>query len=134
MGYLNQSTKDAILKYLEIRKNMTVKNTKDSNILFLSYLGKRLGKDALRKIIKKAYKKANINSDIYTIHTLRHTCATLLYRNGIDIKIIKELLGHVQIDTTEIYTHLYDKDVMNALQTHSLSSFMMKDAIEFCAA
>ena len=58
----------------------------------------------------------------------------LLYRNGIDIKIIKELLGHVQIDTTEIYTHLYDKDVMNALQTHSLSSFMMNDAIEFCAA
>ena len=82
-------------------------------------------------------KKINLlysESDIYTIHTLRHTCATLLYRNGIDIKIIKELLGHVQIDTTEIYTHLYDKDVMNALQTHSLSSFMMKDAIEFCAA
>ena len=134
MGYLNQSTKDAILKYLKIRKNITVKNTKDSNILFISNKGGQLSKSALRNIIKKAYKKVNINSDIYTIHTLRHTCATLLYRNGIDIKIIKELLGHVQIDTTEIYTHLYDKDVMNALQTHSLSSFMMKDAIEFCAA
>ena len=134
IGYLNQITKDAILKYLKIRKNMEVTNKKDSNIFFLSYLGKKLGDDGLRKIIKKAYKKADINSDVYTIHTLRHTCATLLYRSGIDIKIIKELLGHVRIDTTEIYTHLHDEDVMNALQTHSLSSFMMKDALNYCIA
>lgn len=88
----------------------------------------------IKKYSKKAYEKADINSNVYTIHTLRHTCATLLYRSGIDIKIIKELLGHVRIDTTEIYTHLHDEDVMNALQTHSLSSFMMKDALNYCVA
>ena len=53
--------------------------------------------------------------------------------SSIDITI-KGLLGHVRIDTTEIYTHLHDEDVMNALQTHSLSSFMMKDALNYCVA
>ena len=50
---------------------------------------------------------------MYSVHTLRHTCATLMYRNGTDIKTIKELLGHVQIDTTEIYTHLHNKKELN---------------------
>ena len=134
IGYLNKNTKDAILKYLEIRKSLNTKKIKDSNILFVSNKGGRFCPNALKNIVKKAYEKADINSNVYTIHTLRHTCATLLYRSGIDIKIIKELLGHVRIDTTEIYTHLHDEDVMNALQTHSLSSFMMKDALNYCVA
>ena len=55
---------------------------------------------AIEKIIKKVYKKAEINDEDYCVHTLRHTCATLLYRKGINIRTIQELLGHVQIDTT----------------------------------
>lgn len=66
-----------------------------------------------RTIVKEAYKKAELDETKYATHTLRHTCATLLYRNGTDIKTIKEVLGHVQIDTTEIYTHLYNKQVMD---------------------
>ena len=56
-----------------------------------------------------------------------------MYRNGTDIKIIKEILGHVQIETTEIYTHEYDKDVIDAIQTQPLASFKMGDAIGYCA-
>lgn len=133
MGYLNKITKDAILNYLEIRKTLQVKSKKDSHILFISNKGGKLSKNAIRDIIKGAYKKVGINSEEYTVHTLRHTCATLMYRNGTDIKIIKEILGHVQIETTEIYTHEYDKDVMDAIQTQPLASFKMKDAIGYCA-
>jgi len=58
---------------------------------------------------------------------------TLLYRNGTDIRTIQELLGHVQIDTTEIYTHLYDKEVMDAMLDHPLSQYKMANAEAFCA-
>lgn len=134
MGYLNKSTKDALLKYLDIRKTLQVKSKKDANILFISNKGGKLSKNAIRDIVKGSYEKAGINTDEYTVHTLRHTCATLMYRSGTDINTIKEVLGHVQIDTTEIYTHLYDKDVMTAMQTHSLSAFKMQNAREYCCA
>ena len=64
---------------------------------------------------------------------VRHTCATLLYRNGVDIRTIQEILGHVQIDTTEIYTHLHDQEVMDAMLDHPLSQFKMANAEAFCA-
>lgn len=82
-------------------------------------------------IVKKAYKKAQIDDTGRCVHTLRHTCATLLYKNGVDIKTIQDLLGHVQIDTTEIYTHLYDKQVMDAMLNHPLSKFTIAKAISF---
>ena len=76
---------------------------------------------------------AEINDENYCVHTLRHTCATLLYRNGTDIRTIQELLGHVQIDTTEIYTHLHDQEVMDAMLDHPLSQYKMANAEAFCA-
>ena len=79
-----------------------------------------------KKHIKHSSLKLNISP-----HTLRHTCATLLYRNGTDIKTIKEVLGHVQIDTTEIYTHLYNKQVMDAMLEHPMANFMMADAVGY---
>lgn len=130
IGYLNEPTKKALLDYLEIRNNMQVK----TNALFLSIYNKRISEPAVKKIVKRAYTLAGIDKDLYSTHTLRHTCATLLYRNGTDIKTIQELLGHVQIDTTEIYTHLYDKEVMNAMLQHPLSQFKMANAMEYCAA
>lgn len=81
----------------------------------------------------KRLEKENVKYDNFCVHTLRHTCATLLYRNGIDIRTIQELLGHVQIDTTEIYTHLYDKNVMDVMLGHPLGKFMMADAKALCA-
>ena len=78
---------------------------------------------------KRAYRKVNIDENEYTVHTLRHTCATLLYRSGVDIKKIQELLGHVQIDTTEIYTHLNDIEVKEVMNKHPLAYFKMEDAL-----
>lgn len=133
VGYLNKITKDALLRYLEIRNNMTAKSNKDKDALFLSNQNSRITTRSIRRAIKKAYNEVEIDNEEYSVHTLRHTCATLMYQNGSDIKLIKEILGHVQIDTTEIYTHLHDENVMKAMQEHPLSKFKMSDAQNFCA-
>lgn len=133
IGYLNKSTKEALLKYLELRKTVTAKSLKDNDALFLSLEKKRISICNIRKNIKKAYKKVGLNEDKYSVHTLRHTCATLMYKSGININTIKEVLGHVRIDTTEIYTHLHDKDVMKAIQEHPVSKFKIADALTYCA-
>ena len=101
--------------------------------MFLSNLKVRICPRAIRLAIQRAYKKVGIKIDGYSVHTLRHTCATIMYRNGIDIKTIQEILGHVQVDTTEIYTHLHDKDVMDAMLEHPMAKFKMADALAFTA-
>lgn len=128
-GYINDITKKALEEYLRIRNNFNPK----SKTLFVSKYGSKMSSTGIEKIIKKAYKLAKINDENYCVHTLRHTCATLLYRNGTDIRTIQELLGHVQIDTTEIYTHLHDQEVMDAMLDHPLSQFKMANAEAFCA-
>lgn len=133
-AYLNKSTREALLKYLDLRKTITTKSPKDNNALFLSSERRRISTRNIRKNLKKAYIKAGIDAEEYSAHTLRHTCATLLYINGTDINTLKEVLGHVRIDTTEIYTHLHDKDVMQAMQDHPLSKFRIQDAIAYEAA
>lgn len=128
-GYINDITKKALEEYIRIRNNFNPKN----KTLFVSKYGSKMRSTGIEKIIKKAYKLAKIDDENYCVHTLRHTCATLLYRNGTDIKTIQELLGHVQIDTTEIYTHLHDQEVMDAMLDHPLSQFKMANAEAFCA-
>ncbi len=124
-GYINDITRKALDKYLEIRESLNPK----SKTLFVSRYGLKMCSTSIEKIVKRAYKRANISRDNnYCVHTLRHTCATLLYRNGIDLKLIKEILGHVEIDTTEIYTHLYDKEVMDAMLEHPLAQFKIANA------
>lgn len=129
--YLNKPTKEAIEDYLKYRNKIVIENKKHKDALFISNQNKRLSKRQIRTIVKEAYKKAELDETKYATHTLRHTCATLLYRNGTDIKTIQEVLGHVQIDTTEIYTHLYNKEVMDAMLEHSMSNFMMADAVGY---
>ena len=107
---------------------------KKNKALFLNRYGLRISQTGIKKMVNKAYDKAEITNPLYSTHTLRHTCATILYRNGTDIKIIKELLGHIRIDTTEIYTHLYDKEVKETMLAHPLAKFKMADAMQYCAA
>ena len=112
-NYLNDITKEALLKYLNIRDNSHDKGR--NNPLFLTDYGFRMSVTTIKKIVKRAYRKANLDENIYSVHTLRHTCATILYKAGCNIRTIQELLGHVQIDTTEIYTHLHDQEVMDVM-------------------
>lgn len=133
MCYLNETTKNAILRYLEFRNNIQVKNKKDSNILFISRNRNKISREAIKKLVKIAYTKAGLDSSDYSVHTLRHTCATLLIKGGTDVKIVKEILGHARIETTQIYTHIYNKNVEKAMLIHPLAQFKIKNALAYVA-
>ncbi len=133
VGYMNKLTKEAVLKYLELRK--TIQTTKDTDILFLSQKKQPVSVRAIQYMVKSSYDKIQADSEQYSAHTLRHTCATLLLKSGTNIKTIQELLGHTTIDTTKIYTHLYDKEVKDAMKIHPLAKFKMADALAYnCAS
>ena len=120
-GYLDNSTKNAILKGYE-------------QYLFISRALKKLNPCSLNKVINSAYELAGLNSNVYNVHSLRHTCATLLYRNGTNIRTIQELLGHSTIEVTKIYTHTYDAKVEKTMYEHPLAKYKMNDAMEYCVA
>ena len=133
-GYLNDSAYNALVKYLEIRKNIKPKHKKDGDKVFITKKLTKIRASTIRECIKQAYIDAGINNETYSVHTLRHTCATLMFKAGTDIKTIQEILGHSTVDVTKIYTHLYNKEVEEALQGHPLSQFKYNDAIAYAAA
>jgi len=95
---------DAVSKYLEKARGKVVKGPAVSS-LFVSRLGKRISRQSIWKLIKFYAKKAKIKKAIKT-HTLRHSFATHLLENGADLRSVQEMLGHSDISTTQIYTHV----------------------------
>ncbi|MFA5500193.1 MAG: site-specific tyrosine recombinase XerD [Candidatus Omnitrophota bacterium] len=96
--------KDSIARYIEKVRPSLLKSKSD-NHLFLSRLGKRVSRQSFWKMIKKYAKKARIKKEI-TPHTLRHSFATHLLERGADLRVVQEMLGHSDIATTQIYTHI----------------------------
>jgi len=98
-------------------------NPKD-NALFISNRGVRLTTHAIQIVIKNAVEAAGLSQDI-TPHKLRHTAATLLYKHGhVDIRALKEILGHESLNTTQIYTHLDDHQLQTAVNTNPLAEMV----------
>lgn len=96
-------------EYLD-RSRRKLDKTGATSALFVNHRGQRLTRQGFWKIIKKYAKKAKINT-VITPHTLRHSFATHLLENGADIRAVQEMLGHTDISTTQIYTHLTQKRV-----------------------
>ncbi len=123
--FLNEATKEAITEYMKVRSNLQ-KDNKDYDALFISKQYKRISHRSVQEIIENELDSTfnDKEAGLHT-HSLRHTCATyfitILYRSGIDIKAIQELLGHTKVEITEIYTHLYDEEVFDVTQNHLLS-------------
>lgn len=92
-------------KYLLEARPLLLKNSKDNGYVFLNNSGQVLSRVGFFKILKDIAKKAGITKEI-SPHTLRHSYATHLLENGVDLRYIQELLGHEDISTTQIYTHL----------------------------
>lgn len=101
---------DAIKDY--VNNYRIVLNKKNSSYLFLNNLGNKISRQFIFKIIKSEAIKKGIKKNI-SPHTLRHTFATHLLKNGADLRVIQELLGHENLSTTQIYTHLSNESLKN---------------------
>jgi integrase/recombinase XerD len=109
---IGAKAKDAIERYLDKTRPRLLKKGSD-NHLFLTRLGKKVSRQSFWKMIKKYAKKARIKKDI-TPHTLRHSFATHLLERGADLRVVQEMLGHSDIATTQIYTHI-DKSRLKSI-------------------
>ena len=90
--------------------------------LFLSERKERISNRTVQYIVKRELQKAGLDTNKYSVHKLRHTAATLMYQYGnVDIRALQELLGHESISTTEIYTHVDNSQVRNAVESNPLA-------------
>ena len=118
--YLNSACKSALTDYLCIRREMN--DVKDKRALFISRLGNRMSNKTVQYTVYKYLDKAGLGYRHYSTHKLRHTAATLMYRSGnVDVRVLKDILGHEQLNTTQIYTHVSDSQMENAMEQNPLS-------------
>ncbi len=127
--YLNDMCVNAINEYMKVRP---VEGVKDKNALFLSSRLSRISPKTVQHIVKTFLDKAGLGDQGFSTHKLRHTAATLMYQQGnVDVLLIKEILGHENLATTEIYTHIIDSQLKDAVASNPLNNISKnKDSIE----
>lgn len=119
--YLNQACLDALDRYLAVRAQ-EAKVIVDREALFLSSRGKRISPKTVQAMVYANLKKIGLDGQGYSVHKLRHTAATLMYQHGnVDIRALKEILGHENLATTEIYTHIVDEQLQKAVDANPLA-------------
>ena len=119
--YLNEACKQSLGAYLDIRKSAQYANVSDKG-LFLSRLEKRISVKTVQWMIYKYLELAGLEAKHYSVHKLRHTAATLMYQSGnVDVRVLKEILGHEQLNTTQIYTHVSNQNIQDAMAQNPLA-------------
>lgn len=106
--FLNAACRGALDDWLAVRAQSAAI---DPYALFITRKRTRITKDGVHYMIKKRLKAAGLDSEKYSAHKLRHTAATLMLKNGVDVRTLQEILGHEHLNTTQIYTHV-DSDAM----------------------
>lgn len=118
--YLNDACVSAIKSYLKVRPKVT--SYADKNALFISRHKRRISPKTVQHIVKTFLEKSGLANQGLSTHKLRHTAATLMYQHGkVDVLLIKEILGHENLSTTEIYTHIASDQLKNAVDANPLS-------------
>lgn len=118
--YLNNACLRAVDTHINER-NKNLHKIKDKDALFLSNRYTRINKRTVEILVKKYIKKAGLDCDKYTPHKLRHTAATLMFKYGqVDIRSLQKILGHENISTTQIYTHVDDETLRKAVKSNPL--------------
>ncbi len=122
--YLNQACIEAIEDYLaNVRPKSGIK-APDQNAMFISRNNRRISVKTIQHIVKMHLKAAGLDETKYSVHKLRHTAATLMYKYGhVDVRILQEILGHTNLSTTQIYTHVDDEQLRNAAKSNPLADF-----------
>lgn len=124
--YLNNAAKDAVASYLRIRLDPKYIRTSD-NAFFISARQKRISAKTVQWIIYKYLDMAGLGHKGLSVHKLRHTAATLMYQSGqVDIRVLKDILGHEQLNTTQIYTHVVSRNLEDAMYNNPLSDVVIK--------
>jgi site-specific recombinase XerD len=122
--YMNDAVHAAINDYLPVRQIIAPER---ENALFLSNRRTRISREAVHSMVKKTLTKAGLDSEKYSAHKLRHTAATLMLQNGVDVRTLQEVLGHENLNTTQIYTHVDNEGLRVAAQANPLGKFDGKE-------
>lgn len=123
--YLNSACIDAINDYMKVRP---VDDVKDKKALFISRNNRRMSVKTIQAMVYKYLAKIGLDAQGYSCHKLRHTAATLMYQHGgVDVRVLKDVLGHENLGTTEIYTHLSSEQMKNAADSNPLSKVKKKE-------
>lgn len=124
--YLNKAAQSALVDYLRIRLDPKFIRT-SSNALFLSGRETRISNKTVQWMVQKYLKLAGFGMKGLSVHKLRHTAATLMYQSGkVDIRVLKDILGHEQLNTTQIYTHVADRNLEEAMHQNPLADVVFK--------
>ncbi len=121
--YLNDACQDALSRYLAVRRPIA---GRDANALFLSSRNERISRSTVHAMVKKRLSAAGLDESEYSSHKLRHTAATLMLQNGVDVRAVQEVLGHDHLNTTQIYTHIDNDSLRVAAKANPLSHIKNK--------
>lgn len=116
--YFGSACRKAIDAYLEERNQ---KILTDNRALFGSRDGNRISVTAVHRLVKKALLQAGLDSTQFSAHKLRHTAATMMLSGGVDVKTVQEVLGHENLNTTQIYTHIENTELKIAAEANPIS-------------
>lgn len=117
--FLNVACQNAIEDWLTVRSRS---GAVDPYALFITRKHTRITKDGIHYMLKKRFAAAGLDSSKYSAHKLRHTAATLMLQNGVDVRTLQEVLGHEHLNTTQIYTHVDSDSLRSAAEANPLSS------------
>lgn len=122
--YFGTPCRKAIDAYMIQRRNMILT---DNRALFASQKGNRISVTAVHRLVEKALKQAGLDATQFSAHKLRHTAATMMLSGGVDIKTVQEVLGHENLNTTQIYTHIESTELKIAAEANPISSLQLED-------
>jgi site-specific recombinase XerD len=120
--YLNSACREALADYYNERIGQKYVGA-NTAALFLSNRDQRISVKTVQWLVYKYLDMAGLQSKHYSVHKLRHTAATLMYQTGnVDVRVLKDILGHEQLNTTQIYTHVSNQSMQEAMENNPLSS------------
>ena len=125
--YFGSACRKAIDAYLPIRNKQVLT---DNRALFGSRDNNRISVTAVHRLVKKALLQAGLDSTQFYAHKLRHTAATMMLSGGVDVKTVQEVLGHENLNTTQIYTHIENTELKIAAQANPLSKLDFSEKVE----
>ena len=126
--YLNEPCQKALADYLKLRAEL--ENVSDAAAVFISKNYRRISNSGVQKMLEKSFGKAGLADKHYSTHKLRHTAATLMYQHGgVDTRVLQEILGHEHLNTTQIYTHVANAQVKDAVSRNPLANIKIEDGV-----